>query len=72
MLQSEASHLWKVFIVVDALDECSESNGTRDGFAFRPLTIREIQYALVTEPEDTDTDGDAYRTKVFWFPYALA
>jgi hypothetical protein len=28
-------------------------------FAFRPLTIREIQHALAVEPEDTDIDEEA-------------
>jgi NACHT domain len=32
LLQSEVHHLSKVFVIVDALDECSESNGTRDSF----------------------------------------
>jgi hypothetical protein len=32
LLQSEIRRHRKVFIVIDAPDECSESNGTRDGF----------------------------------------
>ena len=40
LLQSEARGFSKVFIVIDALDECSESNGTRDSFL---TEIRKLQ-----------------------------
>ena len=40
LLQSEARGFSKVFIVIDTLDECSESNGTRDSFL---TEIRKLQ-----------------------------
>ena len=40
LLQLEVRHFSNVFILVDALDECSESNGTRDSFL---AEIRKLQ-----------------------------
>ena len=36
LLQSEVRHISKVFIVIDALDECPESNRTRESFLAGP------------------------------------
>jgi ankyrin repeat domain-containing protein 50 len=43
LLNSEVNQLSKVFIVIDALDECSESNGTRDSFL---AEVRKLQPAV--------------------------
>ena len=43
LLNSEVNRFSKVFIVIDALDECSESNGTRDSFL---VEVRKLQPAV--------------------------
>jgi hypothetical protein len=47
LLQSEVRQLSKVFIILDALDECSESNGTRDSFLAEIQKLPDI-HLLIT------------------------
>ncbi|KAH0543124.1 hypothetical protein FGG08_002550 [Glutinoglossum americanum] len=66
LLQSEAHHLSKVFIVIDALDECPESNGTRDGFLTEIQKLPNI-HLLVTSrhiPSIERVFGKAARMEV--------
>jgi len=48
LLQSEVHRFSKVFIVVDALDECSGSNGTRDSFLIEIQKLQPRIHLLVT------------------------
>jgi len=48
LLQSEVRRFSKVFIVIDALDECSESNGTRDNFLAEIRKLQPTIHLLVT------------------------
>jgi hypothetical protein len=48
LLESEVRRLSKVFIVIDALDECPESNGTRDNFLAEIRKLQPITHLLVT------------------------
>jgi hypothetical protein len=48
LLQSEVRCLSKVFFVIDALDECPESNGIRDGFITEIQKLQPITHLLIT------------------------
>ncbi len=48
LLQSEVRHISKVFIVIDALDECPESNGTRESFLAEIRKLQPTIYLLIT------------------------
>jgi hypothetical protein len=48
LLQSEVRRLSKVFIIIDALDECPESNGTRDSFLIEIRKLQPSIHLLVT------------------------
>lgn len=48
LLQLEIRRLSKVFILIDALDECSESNSTRDSFVAEIRNLQPITHLLVT------------------------
>jgi hypothetical protein len=54
LLQSKVHHLLEVcrlsevFIIIDALDECPESNGTRDSFVAEIRKLQPITHLLVT------------------------
>jgi hypothetical protein len=48
LLRSEVHRLSKVFIIVDALDECSEGDGTRDSFLSEILKLQPSIRLLVT------------------------
>lgn len=48
LLQLEIHRLSKVFIVIDALNECPEGNGTRDSFVAEIRKFQPIIYLLVT------------------------
>jgi hypothetical protein len=47
-LQSEVLRFSEVFIVVDALDECPESNDTRDSFIAEIRKLHPIVHLMVT------------------------
>jgi hypothetical protein len=47
-LQSEARHSSRVFVIIDALDECSEDSGTRDSFVAGLGQLKSILHLLVT------------------------
>ena len=48
LLQAEVRHFSKVFIVIDALDECSEGNGTRWSFLTEIQKLQPSVNLLVT------------------------
>jgi hypothetical protein len=48
LLQSEARRLSEIFIVIDALDECPETEGTRDNFLAEVLKLHQNARLLVT------------------------
>lgn len=48
LLQLEVCRLLKVFILIDALDECPESNSTRDSFVAEIRKLQPITHLLVT------------------------
>jgi hypothetical protein len=48
LLQLEVHRLSKVFIVIDALDECRESNGTRDSFVAEIRKLQPTIHLLIT------------------------
>lgn len=48
LLQLEVFRFSKVFIVIDALDECPENRGTRDSFITEIRNLQPITHLLVT------------------------
>jgi hypothetical protein len=48
LLQLEVRRMSKVFIIIDALDECSENNGTRKGFLTEIQKLEHTVHLLVT------------------------
>lgn len=48
LLQLEVHRLSRIFIVIDALDECSEKDGTRDSFMTEIRSLQPFVYLLVT------------------------
>ena len=48
LLQSEVLRFPKVFMVIDAMDECSESNGTRTSFLTEIRKLQSSVHLLVT------------------------
>ena len=48
LLQSEVQRFSKVFIIIDALDECPESKGTRDSFLAEIRKLQPSIHLLVT------------------------
>jgi ankyrin repeat domain-containing protein 50 len=48
LLQLEVHHPSKVFIVIDALDECPNSNGTRDALVAEIRKLPPIIHLLIT------------------------
>jgi hypothetical protein len=59
LLQLEARRFSKVFIIIDALDECSEKSGTRDSFL---AEIRKLQPAtnLLITSRNTPPDESGF------------
>jgi hypothetical protein len=58
LLQSEVRGLFKVFIIVDALDECSESNGSRDSFLAEIRKLQPDIHLLVTSRHLTSIEHE--------------
>jgi hypothetical protein len=48
LLQLEVRRISEVFIVIDALDECPESNGTRDSFVAEIRKLQPTTHLLIT------------------------
>jgi hypothetical protein len=48
LLQSEVRRISKVFIVIDALDECPESNRTRESFLSEIRKLQPTIHLLIT------------------------
>jgi hypothetical protein len=48
LLQSEVRRISKVFIIIDALDECPESNCTRESFLTEIRKLHPTIYLLIT------------------------
>lgn len=48
LIQSEVSRLSGLFIIIDALDECPESKGTRDSFLAEIRKLEQSTHLLVT------------------------
>lgn len=58
LLQLEVHRFSKVFIVIDALDECSENDGTRDSFMTEIRSLQPFVYLLVTSRHMTSIENE--------------
>jgi hypothetical protein len=58
LLQLEVRRLSKVFIVIDALNECSENNSTRESFLTEIRKLRRTIYLLITSRHIQSIKGE--------------
>jgi hypothetical protein len=62
LLQSEIHRHSKVFILIDALDECSRKNGTRDNLLSEIRKLQPFTYLLVTSRHISATEHGVEET----------
>ena len=68
LLHSELKRFTKVYIVIDALDECPESDRTRDVFLTETLNLPSNAYLLVTSRPNNSIEKiltDAERLEIY-------